>query len=1128
MSFGNKETGVIYANLGLKGLALSATNFDAAVISDTTPRTYANSLVSAAQAEMTESAFATAILTNLGVTAATIGQAAYDALQPAVAGYLNSVGKANYGVVAVQLAQALSTLTADATYGAAAIQLNNAASSAYAYSDNAANTTDRVINVATEAAPVSTFTLTTATTADTIIGTSGNDAITGTSASLNSDTIVDGSTADADSLTLNGAAFATAINSTGSTISGIERINVNFDALTAATFNMAGVADAPAVAVSNLRAGATSLVTVSNAKSGSVITAGTGLAGGLTVTMAAADQSVTTNSTGVTGTTTVTTTGTGAITANSGTDALTLSSANGAITVNAAGAATGALSAIATGSGVVNVTANAATGAVTGQSATGNVTVAANAATGTVTATATAGTATVNANTTAAITATGSSINITSANAGVAATPTVITVNGTAGAADAATVTANGIVTLTNNANLESLSLSGNTAAVTYTIAASETIAVTGTQNVTIAGTAAVIAASTVTDNSTATTTASVTDVGGAGDYSLVRTDVITHVAASTAGTYIYANGARVTFAGDTNAGITLDIDDDVAGTTTVGTLSVTLGANTASVLTIDNTGDDIDTLNVTASAVQTALDIRADNTALTGDTINLLGSRAITVVAGATALALNGSAATGAITATAAANILTVSGGSAADTLTLTANIANSSVSGNAGNDNFTVNGTYLATQTINGGDGTDTLTAGGATNLSAATLSNVEIIAQGANTLTLSSAQAASGLVITGAGAVTVNNLAASVDFSGLVFSDAAANTVISAANTNAAVGAGAARTFIGTAAIDVITGGDGADTLSGLAGNDILIGGDGADALIGGLGSNTYRYAVAATADAGETITFNTTTGAVETIDVTDAGAGAVSVDLSLVNAGALLTGLDAITIGVADTATFAGAQITGLTLAVTGVDATSILAVTGTTGDDTINLSTATVTTAVVTIGGGAGVDTITGSTGADTITGGVGADVLTGGAGADTYVMLAADAGDTITDFAAAADFIDYNTALKSKDAAVTDPTGYQDDNAGVAIAVDTSVFELTGVTTGGTAANLVTALGASAVDAAIDAGDTLLFVNYLTAGGAQVWRFLDANGADVDAAELTLLVTLTGVAADALDTANFV
>jgi hypothetical protein len=49
-----------------------------------------------------------------------------------------------------------------------------------------------------------------------------------------------------------------------------------------------------------------------------------------------------------------------------------------------------------------------------------------------------------------------------------------------------------------------------------------------------------------------------------------------------------------------------------------------------------------------------------------------------------------------------------------------------------------------------------------------------------------------------------------------------------------------------------------------------------------------------------------------------------------------------------------------------------------------------------------------------------------------------------------------------------------------------------------------------------------------LFVNYLTAGGAQVWRFLDADGANVDATELTLLATLTGVAADAVVTANFI
>jgi hypothetical protein len=139
-------------------------------------------------------------------------------------------------------------------------------------------------------------------------------------------------------------------------------------------------------------------------------------------------------------------------------------------------------------------------------------------------------------------------------------------------------------------------------------------------------------------------------------------------------------------------------------------------------------------------------------------------------------------------------------------------------------------------------------------------------------------------------------------------------------------------------------------------------------------------------------------------------------------------------------------------------------------------------------------------------------------------------MLAADAGDTITDFdvtVTTGDVIDYNTALLSLDGAVVVPA-YQAGAAGAAIAVTSTIFELTGVTTGGTAANLVTALAATAVDAGIDAGDTLLFVNYLTGGGAQVWRFVDANGADVDSAELTLLVTLTGVAADAVLTTNFV
>jgi hypothetical protein len=135
-------------------------------------------------------------------------------------------------------------------------------------------------------------------------------------------------------------------------------------------------------------------------------------------------------------------------------------------------------------------------------------------------------------------------------------------------------------------------------------------------------------------------------------------------------------------------------------------------------------------------------------------------------------------------------------------------------------------------------------------------------------------------------------------------------------------------------------------------------------------------------------------------------------------------------------------------------------------------------------------------------------------------------MLAADAGDTITDFDVAADIIDYNTALLAQNSATA--VSYEAAAAGTAIAAATTVFELTGVTTAGSAANLVTALAATATNATIDAGDSILFVNYLTGGGAQVWRFLDADGANVDATELTLLVTLTGVVADAVVTGNFV
>jgi len=466
----------------------------------------------------------------------------------------------------------------------------------------------------------------------------------------------------------------------------------------------------------------------------------------------------------------------------------------------------------------------------------------------------------------------------------------------------------------------------------------------------------------------------------------------------------------------------------------------------------VNNAADEIDTLNITASVAQTDLDVRADATATTGDTVTLNGSVAVTVDAvNSTFLSLDGSNMTGALTARAGVNQLSVQGGSAGDTLTLNDATANSSVDGNAGNDNIIGgNVAFAATQTIDGGDGTDTFTSGGATtDVSAATFQNIEIVAQGATAFQLSSAQAIDGLVFTGDGAVTIDSLGASEDFSLLGFTDATATTVINAAvNSSAALGAAAARAFTGTSVADTMTGGTGNDTLLGGAGDDTLIGGDGGDALVGGLGDNTYTYNATATADSGETITFNQTAGATETVSVNDAALavpGAVDVDLSLLNGGALLTGLDAIDMGAADTATVLASQVSGLTLAI-GTGAGSVLTVSGAAGTvaDTIDASNFTMTTTTLTITTGAGADTITGTGAVDTITGGAGADTMTGGGAADVFSFADTDGGitlataDTITDFSTAAvqgdtiDIAGYVVGAVATDLEIVDGTAVAD------------------------------------------------------------------------------------------------
>lgn len=258
MSFDATNKGVVYANLGLNSVALGSTAYTSAVTAATADglRAYSNALVSAEQAALTDSDFATAVMANLGMTAAVIGQPAYDALQPALAAYVNAVGVANRGVVVVQLADIVAGLTADATFGAAATNLNNAAATAYVYSTNAANTDAKTIDVPTATAPSSTFTLTTSAT-DNLVGTEFADVFNAVVSGLASETTlnatdkVDGlGGADVMNITL-GADFNGLTVGTGS-ISNVETINLTNSGTVARAFSAKGITGAEAYNVSGL------------------------------------------------------------------------------------------------------------------------------------------------------------------------------------------------------------------------------------------------------------------------------------------------------------------------------------------------------------------------------------------------------------------------------------------------------------------------------------------------------------------------------------------------------------------------------------------------------------------------------------------------------------------------------------------------------------------------------------------------------------------------------------------------------------------------------------------------------------------------------------------------------------
>jgi len=161
----------------------------------------------------------------------------------------------------------------------------------------------------------------------------------------------------------------------------------------------------------------------------------------------------------------------------------------------------------------------------------------------------------------------------------------------------------------------------------------------------------------------------------------------------------------------------------------------------------------------------------------------------------------------------------------------------------GGDGNDTFVYNGTpdTAVGETVNGGDGTDTVRLTSNTNLTSVAFTNVEAfsLADGA-ALTLTAAQVAGQTWAingtAGGGTESLHVTAATGGSASLASLTGLANLSI---NLNGALGA---ETLTGSSAADTIAASDGADSVLGGGGADSLSAGADADTVVGDAGNDT----------------------------------------------------------------------------------------------------------------------------------------------------------------------------------------------------------------------------------------------------------------------------------------------
>ena len=348
-----------------------------------------------------------------------------------------------------------------------------------------------------------------------------------------------------------------------------------------------------------------------------------------------------------------------------------------------------------------------------------------------------------------------------------------------------------------------------------------------------------------------------------------------------------------------------------------------------------------------------------------------------------------------------------------------------------------------------------------------------------------------------------VTAGSAGETVDASSITFTDA--NAVL-----------------IGNAGVDAITGDTGADYLDGAAGNDI-------DTLAGGAGNDTY-----AVSDAGEAdIYIEGNSAGTDTILVTaDLDVSSVVFGTGSNTPASVMTNFEQIVIANDADATFAAAQLDGLTLGLNTVSgaAASVVTINGTSGNDTIDISGISVGAVTYTASTGESATGTAFNSGDDSIVidAGVGADTITLESTIDENLTYAL--GDSTT---SSMDTVNNWTAAKDKLNLPGTPSiaGTANDAVGATagsikymeIATDGLVtFENSTGGGGATVAISDTALLAEAITELVtDFGSTTLSMVFATSthlGDSYV--FTGSGAASTD----DLLIKLAGVAATGLKT----